>query len=586
MYRRLARQLTPMILLGVAALAPSVASAQEVAVAPFLPKAGLDQKVANNVTSLVASELDFMSDFDGANQLEAKPKSLTLSCLNKASCLKAIGRTAGADFVVAGSIAPAGDEYEVYMVLLDVGKGTYVRKVTAKVDGSPSGMADSMGAHVSELVTGQGPGKQEDSVVEVDDFDMFDEDDLDEFDFGGDDGPDENRLGTPGNSERSLDDFEDEPDDWELEQQREDEARREREAAAARKREEEDRLERERQAEAQRRKDEERRRREELARKEADERAAADRARREREAREEEERVAAERARQREADDRARREAEAAREDDFDDISFGSVDPDDIEVEIDDINFGDASSEIVVLDDDPIDYDDLDDIDFDSLDDPDPRDSRDSRDSRNSSRDDRDDRDSRDRDRDSQDRLADLDGPSSEVNIRGARGENDPRFGITLRGGYSKFQTFDFVTYGAELSIPVGEVFFLGIGLEGYSTQRDVPPKLQEEQGRPPEEWNTIAPFNFGVKYQPTNRPFRPYIGGDVTVTPYTFEKFRMAPGLRARGGFDYMFTDAFGVNLNLAAGFWYGSEFEIVQKDLQPLGGVPSVSLGTTILF
>ena len=37
MYRRLARQLTPMILLGVAALAPSVASAQEVAVAPSIP---------------------------------------------------------------------------------------------------------------------------------------------------------------------------------------------------------------------------------------------------------------------------------------------------------------------------------------------------------------------------------------------------------------------------------------------------------------------------------------------------------------------------------------------------------------------
>lgn len=582
MYRRLARQLTPMILLGVAALAPSVAAAQEVAVAPFLPKAGLDQKVATNVTSLVASELDFMSDFDGANELDSKPKSLTLSCLNKASCLKAIGKNAGADFVVAGSVAPAGEEYDIYMVLLDVNKGTYVRKLSAKVDNSPSGMADTMGAHVSELVTGQGPGKQEDEVVDVDDFDMFSEDDIDDFDFGSDDGPNENRLGAPGNADVSLDDFEDEPDDWELEQQREAEARRERELAAERAREEEERLERERQAEAQRRKDEERRRREEIARKEREEREereAAERARREREEREEEERIAAERQRQREADERARREAQAA-EDDFDDISFGSVDPDEIEVEIDDITFGDATSEIVVLDDDPIDYDDLDDpIDFDSLDDPDPRDSRDSRSSSS--------RDSRDsRDRDSQDRLADLDGPSSEVNIRGARGENDPRFGITLRAGYSSFQFFDFVTYGAELSIPVGEVFFLDIGLEGYSTQRQVPLKLQEEQGREPVEWNTIAPFNFGVKYQPTNRPFRPYIGGDVTVTPYTFEKFRMAPGLRARGGFDYMVTDAFGLNLNVSAGFWYGSEFEVVQRDLQPLGGVPSISAGTTILF
>ena len=566
MYLRLARQLTPMILLGVAALAPSVASAQEVAVAPFLTKAGMDQKVATNITSVVSSELDFMSDFDGATELTSKPKSLTLSCLNKASCLKAIGKTAGADFLVAGSVAPAGDEYAVYMVMLDVNKGTYVRKLSIKVQGSPSGMADSMGAHVSELVTGGGQGKQEDAVVAVDDFDMFDEDDLDEFDFGGDDGPETNRLGAPGNSERSLDDFEDEPDSWEQEQQREDEARQAREAAAERAREEDERLERERQAEAQRRKDDERLRREELAREQAEEREAAAR----------EERVAAERARQREADDRARDEANAAPDDDFDDISFGSVDPDDIGIEIDDISFGDASSEIEMLDDDPIDFDSLDDpIDFDSLDEVD------SRDSRSSSRDSRGSRDSN-----STERFSSLDGPSSEVNIRGARGENDPRFGIALRAGYSKFQLFDFVTYGAELSIPVGEVFFLAIGLEGYSTQREVPPKLQSEEGRPAQEWNTIAPFNFGVKYQPTNRPFRPYIGGDVTVTPYTFEKFRMAPGLRARGGFDYMFTDAFGLNLNLSAGFWYGSEFEVVQKDLQPLGGVPSVSVGTTILF
>ena len=563
MNRRLARQLTPMILLGVAALVPSIASAQEVAVAPFLPKAGMDQKVATNITAVVSNELDFMSDFDGATELESKPKSLTLSCLNKASCLKAIGKTAGADFLVAGSVAPAGDEYAVYMVLLDVSKGTYVRKLSIQVEGSPSGVADSMGAHVSELVTGGGPGKQEDEVVAVDDFDMFDEDDLDEFDFGGDDGPDTNRLGAPGNSERSLDDFEDEPDSWEQEQQREDEARQAREAAAERAREEDERLERERQAEAQRRKDDERRRREELAREQALEREAAER----------EERIAAERARQREADDRAREEANAAADDDFDDISFGSLSPDDIGVEIDDISFGDASSEIEMLDDDPIDFASLDD--YDSLDEVD------SRDSRSSSRDSRGSRDSN-----ASDRFSNLDGPSSEVNIRGARGENDPRFGIALRAGYSKFQVFDFVTYGAELSIPVGEVFFLSIGLEGYSTQREVPPKLQDDQDRAPQEWNTIAPFNFGVKYQPTNRTFRPYIGGDVTVTPYTFEKFRMAPGLRARGGFDYMITDAFALNLNLSAGFWYGSEFEIVQKDLQPLGGVPSISLGTTILF
>ncbi|MED5370020.1 MAG: hypothetical protein VX899_03315 [Myxococcota bacterium] len=552
MIRRLVRNTAPLAILGAVFMAPSLAFAQDVAIAPILPKAGVDQKVANNVTSLVSSELDFSSSYEMATELDSKPSSLTLSCLNKASCLKAIGRNAGTDFLVAGSIANAGEEYDLYLVLLDVNQGTYVRKVTRKVDSSPSGLADAMGGVVRELTTGETPGQKADATASVDDFDMFSDED---FDFGSDSSG--GRLDTPGNSSASLDDFEDEPDDWELEEQRrraeEEEARRRAEAEARRK--EEDARRRAQEEEARRRADEERRQAEAEARR-----------------REEE-------ARRREEAERRRAEEEAAA---LDDISFGSVDPDDIEVEIDDISFGDASSEIELVDDDPLDYDDYD---LDALDD--PRDSR----SSNSSRDRDYSSSSSDRDRD-RDSVSSLDGPGSEATIRGERGANDPRFGVIARAGYAKFQSFDFFTYGAELSIPVGDVFFLDIGLAGYTTQRDVPIIIQNPDGTSSiqgfeQELNTIAPFNFGVKYQPTDRPFRPYIGADVTITPYTVSpNFRMAPGLRARGGFDYMVSSSFGLNVDLSAGFWYGDEFSVVDKDLQPLGGVPSLSLGSIILF
>ena len=58
--------------------------ATEAVVTPFLPR-GVNSLVALNITSLVASEMDFMSEFDMVEQLEERPSTLTVSCIAKTS---------------------------------------------------------------------------------------------------------------------------------------------------------------------------------------------------------------------------------------------------------------------------------------------------------------------------------------------------------------------------------------------------------------------------------------------------------------------------------------------------------------------
>ena len=92
-------------------------------------------------------------------------------------------------------------------------------------------------------------------------------------------------------------------------------------------------------------------------------------------------------------------------------------------------------------------------------------------------------------------------------------------------------------------------------------------------------------PFNLGLMYQNSKRSFRPYIGGDLTLTPYT-ANFKTAPGLRLRAGADVMITEQFGLNANLGLGAWYGRDFDTVQVDVNEAGGTIAVNGGTVILF
>jgi len=584
---------------------PGAAFAQSAAVAPFVAN-GVGANVAANVTALVSSEMDFMTQYDGAEELSAAP-GMNQWCLDNAGCMVTIGRQASADFLLAGMVSPTGgDKYDIYMSLINVNTGVFVRKQRFPVSTSPEVLADSMGSFLIELVTGASHEATAAATAGAssDEFDPFaDEDD---FEFAAP--VVSHTVGTPGNSLNTLEDFED------PEIARQEAAARQRSAEAAARREAE--------ADAQRRAQEAARAAaEQEARRRAEEAARVAAAEESRRRAEEEERrrveaaalAAAEETRRRDAaaaqrrnDEEQRRRNEAAAataaaaaasRSSGDDITFGAVNPDDIEVE--DIQFGSAVDLISVddaddrsrtasysdddystasysgrsarssSDDDEPDrrsrsarstadyYDDLDDLDEPEVS---SRDERESRSSRSSS----------------------YDGPATEV-ATSKSGSRSP-VTITARGGYSRYQTLGFVSYGAEAAIPLTSSMYLRMGAEAFSVKREIPVQYQVAGG-PLYTWETILPIGFGLYYQRTATNVRPYVGGDLTITPYTAD-FKVAPGFRVRGGADFMIVDNFGFNLNLGAGFWYGADLARVADNMSAAGLVPQISAGTVLAF
>ena len=78
----------------------------------------------------------------------------------------------------------------------------------------------------------------------------------------------------------------------------------------------------------------------------------------------------------------------------------------------------------------------------------------------------------------------------------------------------------------------------------------------------------------------------RPYIGADATVTAYVLQPIEVAPGLRARAGVDLLLSESFALNVNANGGFWYGKGFKSIDPDMEELGLVPQLSLGTVFYF
>ena len=101
------------------------------------------------------------------------------------------------------------------------------------------------------------------------------------------------------------------------------------------------------------------------------------------------------------------------------------------------------------------------------------------------------------------------------------------------------------------------------------------------------EQWNTILPLNAGVQYKFGASKVRPYVGGGLQIIPGVVkDQGGVAIGLRARGGADFAITDAFGFNVNVAAGMWSGEQFKQIQDGLRASALVPQFSAGTIFLF
>jgi len=168
------------------------------------------------------------------------------------------------------------------------------------------------------------------------------------------------------------------------------------------------------------------------------------------------------------------------------------------------------------------------------------------------------------------------------------RKEIDPtRVQIALRGGYSRYFGFNFLTAGGELAVsPVKSLYLLG-GVEVYSVRRSLPGNAEGTVVIT--QWNFIYPVNVGAAYKFGKGIAKPYVGADFILVPYYYDeenKPSIAVGGRARVGLDLMVVKNFGFNLNISAGAWYGKDWSLVQPQVGSVGFLPQASAGTVIAF
>ena len=137
--------------LGLLTLANGKAFAGDVVVPPLLAR-GAPSQVAANMTTLVASELEFTGEFETVNQLSKRPGQLGTNCLGSSGCLAGI---AGGKSLVAGKVTKYGKEYEVSLTYLTNRK--IVRMVKRRMATDPSVVADEISVLVRHAVTGVDP---------------------------------------------------------------------------------------------------------------------------------------------------------------------------------------------------------------------------------------------------------------------------------------------------------------------------------------------------------------------------------------------------------------------------------------------
>ena len=162
--------------------------------------------------------------------------------------------------------------------------------------------------------------------------------------------------------------------------------------------------------------------------------------------------------------------------------------------------------------------------------------------------------------------------------------------------GASNFQGMNFVTYGGEIGVHLTDWVAITIAGEGYATQQIIPnPNYPDEDLEYIQEWRVILPIGTGVLVHFPGKVAKPYAGAELQIIPSYVSPEEggsgMAFGLRGRAGSNFMLTDNFGFNLNLAAGFWSGEQFTYIQKNetsptLNKTGFLPQLSVGTIITF
>ena len=197
-----------MIVLLIGAFTSS-AHAKKVVVPPFYARSTSSETVLS-MTTLIASEIELMGEFDEVQQLDKKPSGWGSSCMSSSSCLRSIANKYGAQAVVGGSVSKRSDRYDIKLVYFENGK--IVRTESTKIEISPMAVADGLATYARFVVTGVDPeAKKKEARVEG--FEAGGVDFLDEEEE--DDTPlvlaptVSRRIATPPSSSRLTDDFED-----------------------------------------------------------------------------------------------------------------------------------------------------------------------------------------------------------------------------------------------------------------------------------------------------------------------------------------------------------------------------------------
>ena len=161
------------------ALFTTGAHAQSVVVPPIVAR-GAPAQSAQNMTALIASELEFMGEFEEINQLPKRPPQLGPNCLGSTPCLAGIAKAGGSRNLLGGKVTKYGDEFEV--VLTYVNDAKIVRTVKRRMSTDPIAVADELAILVRHACRcrprAKGQDPLDDMAVSKDDEGNYDDDEL------------------------------------------------------------------------------------------------------------------------------------------------------------------------------------------------------------------------------------------------------------------------------------------------------------------------------------------------------------------------------------------------------------------------
>jgi len=611
-----------------------MAMAANVVLTPMVPN-GADEKKVMNIFQLMSSELEFMPMVDSVQEASPRPASLTTDCVSNPGCLGSIASAHGGDSVFTGVLTDQGASLVMDLVYFEGGQ--IKRRKAFNVSSNATQIANAMTDIINEMMTGVAADAQAAAAPSSDDFSsaLDDEDDFftntpapapsgGGFDGLVDAGPSAAELAYQQQQEqarRAADEQARQAAADQARRQAEEQARRRAEEEARRRAEEEARQRAEAEArhraeeEAQRRAAEEARRQaEEQARRQEQARqlAAQQEQARQLAAQEEIERKRRENQR-REQEEAARRAAansaiSSAPAPNMADINFG---PAADQISSEDINsvisFGAPTQPAPATSYNPASYAPPTQPAYTpppqpTYTPPAPQPSYGSNPGYGNAGYGAAPADLALEEQElaamGEDGIIDLDDDGKKRNRNKGSGRagstttldraTPKTLQLTVRGGYSRYFSFNFVTAGLEVGVPLGKGLMAVAGLESYSVQRELPPGAQVP-GEPIFQWNTIYPMNMGLTYKfNTGTLFVPYVGADMIFVQYFKDEVGAdwAGGARARGGVDIMVVENFGLNANIAVGGWTGKNWTLIEPTLGNSGLLPQINAGTVVAF